>query len=98
LPIAEKAVALAPGVSSVTDTLGWIHFLMGNLVDAERVLTQAAKEAPPLAEVHVHLAQLYAKTSRAALAASSVKRALELKADLRTRKDVAQLLRELGIQ
>ena len=64
LPIAEKAVALAPGVSSITDTLGWIHFLMGNLVEAERVLTQAAKEAPPLAEVHVHLAQLYEKTSR----------------------------------
>ena len=98
LPIAEKAHALAPGVSSITDTLGWTHFLMGNLVEAERVLTQAANEPPPLAEVHVHLAQLYAKTSRTELAAGAIKRALELKADLRTRKDVAQLLQQLGVR
>jgi uncharacterized protein (TIGR03790 family) len=98
LPIAEKAHALAPGVSSITDTLGWIHFLMGNLVDAERVLTQAATEAPPIPDVHVHLAHLYAKTSRTELAAVAINRALELKADLRTRKDVAQLLQQLGIR
>jgi tetratricopeptide (TPR) repeat protein len=98
LPIARQAHALAPGISSVTDTLGWVYYLMGNLPEAERLLTQAAKEAPPLAEVQIHLAQLYVTTSRSALAGDALKRALQLEPELRSRKDVADLLRQLNIQ
>ncbi len=71
---------------------------MGNLSEAERILTQAAKESPPLAEVHVHLATLYTKTARPELAAEEIQRALKLKAELRGRKDVAELLRHLNIR
>ena len=98
LSIAEKAYRLAPGVSSVTDTLGWIHFLMGNHSEAERFLTQAANEPPAIAEARVHLAMLYAKTARPQLAGEELQRALKLKPELRSRTDVAELVRELKIQ
>ena len=98
LRLAERASSLAPGVSSITDTLGWIHFLMGNLADSERVLLQAAAESPALAEVHVHLAQVYAKTSRLGLAGSALKRAFEMDGSLRARADVVELSTKLGIK
>jgi Flp pilus assembly protein TadD len=96
LPIAQRAQTLDPGNSSITDTLGWIHFLMGNFTEAERVLTQAANEPPPNAEVHVHLAHLYAKTARPEMADSAIRRAVEMQPDLKTRKDVAELLSKTG--
>ena len=98
LPIAQKAATLAPGVSSITDTLGWTLFLMGNVAEAERVLTQASKEPPLIAEVHVHLAQLYAKTARPELAAAAIQRAIEIQPDVKTRKEVAELLLKLNIR
>jgi uncharacterized protein (TIGR03790 family) len=97
LPLAEKAYAASGKHPSVADTLGWVHYLLGHQSEAESLLNVAAKGAPNLAEAHVHLAELYAGSARTELAASELKRAIEIEADLRDRADVVKLRLRLGL-
>ncbi len=97
LPFARDAHAASKGaVPSITDTLGWIHYLLGNLAEAEKLLSEAAAGAPDNAEIHVHLAHVYAARGRNDLAARTLDKSLRLDATLADREDVKALRDRLG--
>lgn len=52
-----KALELAPNDPFITDSLGWVEFQSGNLVEALRIL-QGAFESKPDAEIAAHLGEV----------------------------------------
>ena len=95
LPIAQKAYTTSKGEARVTDTLGWIHYLLGNTAEAEALIAQAASLAPTNAEIHLHLAHAHLARNRADLGLAALKRSLQLDAALASREDVKKLRDEL---
>jgi tetratricopeptide (TPR) repeat protein len=57
LQLIEKAHQLSPDDPYILDSLGWIHFRMGDLKRAREVL-ERAYNAKPEAEVAIHLAEV----------------------------------------
>ena len=53
----QKALELAPGDPFITDSLGWVEFRAGNMVEAQRILEGAFK-ARPDAEIAAHLGEV----------------------------------------
>ena len=58
LPFAERAHALAPGVGNISDTLAWVHHLLGNKSQASRYIADALRSEPNNAEVRLHAAAI----------------------------------------
>jgi tetratricopeptide (TPR) repeat protein len=53
----EKAVQLSPDDAFIQDSLGWVHFRLGHLDEAARILTQAyARQPDP--EIAAHLGEV----------------------------------------
>lgn len=57
LQLLEKADQLSPGDPYILDSLGWVHFRLGNLKQARSYLEQSYA-ARPESEVMVHLAEV----------------------------------------
>ena len=57
LKLIEKAHELSPADPYILDSLGWVHFRMGDLKRAREYL-ERAYEAKPEAEVTIHLAEV----------------------------------------
>jgi uncharacterized protein (TIGR03790 family) len=94
---AQKAYELSKGaVPSITDTLGWVHFLLGQHAEAEKYLSEAATAAPNNADVQLHLAHVYAARGRADLAAKAIARCVQLDPTSAERADVKELRAKLG--
>lgn len=54
-----RAVELRPGNGYIQDSLGWIHFRMGNLEQARDELLYAAELVPEDPHIHDHLGDVY---------------------------------------
>jgi uncharacterized protein (TIGR03790 family) len=97
LASAQKAYDLSKGVvPSIVDTLGWIHYLLGQHAEAEKYLADAAAAAPTNADVQLHLAHVYAARGRTDLAAKAIARCLQLDPKLAERADLKELRARLG--
>lgn len=59
LKLAEQAVSQQPENASYLDTLGWIYFKSGNLIQAEQYLQIAIKTGVAGAEIFEHLGDVY---------------------------------------
>jgi len=57
LTLVEKALALAPDDAFIMDSLGWVHFRLGNLKEAEETLRKAYQLRPD-PEIGVHLGEV----------------------------------------
>jgi Flp pilus assembly protein TadD len=57
LQLIEKAHELSPSDPYILDSLGWVHFRMGDLKRAREYLQRAYDEKPE-AEVAIHLAEV----------------------------------------
>lgn len=77
LEYANKAVAIQPDNPSILDTVGWIHFRLGNLDEAEEYLRKSVKfqESSPTL---VHLAEVLAAKKEYDRARNALRRAEEL--------------------
>ena len=53
----ERAVQLSPDDAYIQDSLAWVHFRMGNLREARRILEAAYKKRPD-AEIAAHLGEV----------------------------------------
>ncbi|MBU3725113.1 MAG: tetratricopeptide repeat protein [Burkholderiaceae bacterium] len=53
----EQALALAPNDAHIIDSMGWVHFRLGNLTLAEQYLRQAQRQQPD-AEISTHLGEV----------------------------------------
>ena len=57
LVLVEKALALKPGESAIIDSLGWIHYRLGQLDEALQQLRRAYAKTPD-AEIGAHLGEV----------------------------------------
>ena len=96
LPFAQKAWLLGPRKPEITDTLGWVHHLLGHRTEALRFLTQAAKAAPENPEFLVHVASAYAAAGQLQAAERDLNRAITIREDLDDRADVQALRAQIG--
>ncbi len=76
LVLIQKAVKLDPTSGAYLDSLGWVHFRLGNLDLAEKHLTEAARLEPFDATVHEHLGDLFAARGDRAKAVVAYRRAV----------------------
>ncbi len=95
LPLAERAYALSNGHPSMADTLGWVQHLLGNEVEAAKLIAGAVKASPSSAELQFHLAAVLAATGALDEAQKALARALALDPSLDARADVKGLAEKL---
>ncbi|MDX1933245.1 MAG: tetratricopeptide repeat protein [Capsulimonadales bacterium] len=81
LQLTLRAAQAAPLSGEVLDSYGWALFRKNDLVGAQRILRQAVDLEPNIAEIHYHLARVYAATSRWREAEIEYRRAIELRPD-----------------
>jgi cellulose synthase operon protein C len=89
---AERAYRLAPKVSSVNDTLGWVLVRNGQAAGAVDYLRQAAKLDPNDPNVQYHLAYVLAKTGHPAEARQILGKILVKGQPFESRSEAQQLL------
>ena len=90
-PLAQKAVALVPNDPALADTLAWIEYLLGNHVEAAKLIERAAKALPANSEVQLHAAFIHAAVNEWPAADRELKAALRISPDLAKREDVREL-------
>jgi uncharacterized protein (TIGR03790 family) len=96
LPLATRAASLAPANASMSDTLGWIHHLLGNDQEALRLIEPASRVLTENAETQLHAAVIYAALGRLDDAAKALRTAGQLDPSLKMRvefRDVEQKLK-----
>jgi len=59
LEMAERAVAMEPGNAAYLDTIGWIHYKLGNLESAKLYIQQSIDTGQASATVYEHLGDVY---------------------------------------
>ena len=91
LPLARRARELAPQSGAIADTLGWLEHLSGDDSSAAATLSDAARLAPDVGEIHLHLAQLYAAGGNREGARRELAAALALDPSLEARPEVHSL-------
>ena len=91
LPFSEQAFDVRSIFAQIGDTLGWSHFLLGNVTEAERYLHEAAAGAPESAEIQLHLAIFESSRGRPSAASAALQKALSLDPSLEKRADVKEL-------
>ena len=73
-----RAVRAEPTNGSFLDSLGWVHFKLGQLDEAEKHLSDAARRSPRSATIHEHLGDLYQKRGKTEEARTAWQKALSL--------------------
>jgi tetratricopeptide (TPR) repeat protein len=81
LGMIERAVRAEPTNPSFLDSLGWAHFKLGKLKEAERYLSDAARRNPASATIQEHLGDLFHQLGQQEKAQASWRRALSLAAE-----------------
>jgi tetratricopeptide (TPR) repeat protein len=94
LGFAERAFSLAP-TAAIADTLGWIHYLLGNTTLAAPLLARAAVAMPESAEVQLHAAFALAAVDSTAKAREALAAALKLNPAFAERADVKDLQKKI---
>jgi len=79
LGMIEKAVQQRPSDGYIVDSLGWVHFRLGNFAEAVRYLERAVELRPGDPTINDHLGDAYWKVGRRLEARFQWRRALALK-------------------
>ncbi len=64
LQLIQRAVELDPYNGAYLDSLGWVHYRLGNLEEAERYLRRALERVPRDPTVNDHLGDVYYRQGR----------------------------------
>jgi len=78
LPMIERAVELRPRDGYIIDSLGWVHFRLGNVEKALGYMEQAVELRPQDPTINDHLGDVYWRAGRRAEARFQWERALRL--------------------
>lgn len=95
LPLARKAAALTPRDPKVIDTLGWIHYLLGNYGEAAKFLGEAVRGDPGTAETQLHAALAFFAVGSYKSAETHLNEAVRLNGEYDSRDDVRDLRAKL---
>lgn len=96
LPLALKALSLAPRDATILDTVGWVQYLVGNTAEAAKLLVQASQGAPGNPDIRLHTAFALASQGARAAAQAELEQALKLAPTFEKRPDVQELKTRLG--
>ena len=96
MPLAVRALALAPDHPFVMHTLAWIHHLLGNNDEALRLLEPVVRARSGDADMRFHVAIVYAALGRMDDAANALKVALKLNPALRERAEFQDVQRKIS--
>ena len=96
LPLAKRAAALAPRSGGVLDTWAWIEHLLGNHGVSAKLLSDAIKLDPALAELRWHAAVVAAAQGDRPKAESELKEAVRLDSSLEERSQTRELRERIG--
>lgn len=77
LPLAQQAYALGRGAALIADTLGWVHYKLGDLAKATSFLQEAVAGVPARADIRVRLGLVLAAQQRWSDAEGELSRAKE---------------------
>ncbi|MBS4028249.1 MAG: tetratricopeptide repeat protein, partial [Ignavibacteriales bacterium] len=75
--MAEKALAKQPKNTSYLDTMGWVHFKLGNYSDAKNFIQQAIEGGDASAEVNEHMGDVFYKLNEVQNAMEYWRKAVE---------------------
>ncbi len=78
LPMIERAVELRPRDGYIVDSLGWVHFRLGNVDKALGYMERAVELRPQDPTINDHLGDVYWRVGRQAEARYQWERALRL--------------------
>ena len=95
LPLATRAAALLPRSATLSDTLGWIHHLLGNDQEALRLIEPASRALTANAEVQFHVAAIYASVGRLNDAEKALETASSLDPSLKVRADYREVQQKI---
>jgi TonB family protein len=93
LKMVQRAVDAAPDNGAYLDSLGWAHFKLGHLDEAERCLDKALKGSYKSPVLYEHLGDIYEKQGRRELSMGMWQKALSLKPPP---EDASRLKAKLG--
>jgi tetratricopeptide (TPR) repeat protein len=96
LPLAARALALAPEHPFVMHTLAWVHHLLGNNDEALRLLEPVVRARSGDADMRFHIAIVYAAVGRMEDAANALKLAVKLNPALRERAEFQEVQRKIS--
>ena len=96
LPLAERAVRLAPGNAIYMDTAGWAAFVGGDQAKALQLLRDARLRAPDNPAIRYHLAAALARSGRRDEARMELKMALAQGRDFEGADEANRLMQTLG--
>lgn len=74
----QKAVELKPKNGYIRDSLGWVHYRMGDFAKASKEIHEALKMEPGDPYIHEHLGDIYTKLGEDKKAKQAYKKAQEL--------------------
>lgn len=95
LELIKQAVGNEPMNPTYLDSLGWANFKLGQITEAEKNLTDAARLAPNSAAIQHHLGDLYNQQGKTELARAAWRQALTL---TKNRSETEKLKIKLGEQ
>jgi len=96
LEYAQRAHAVAPQNTAITDTLGWIMVQKGDAANGVKFLQLAANAAPNSPDIQYHYAAALGATGKKGDAADLLKKALADGKDFEGKKDAQALLDKLS--
>jgi len=95
LLLAQNALKERPGDPSITDTIGWIHFKMGDTKQALGFMQTALAKGADNSTINYHMGVMLAKTGKTSEAKQYLQKALASNQAFYGKDDATQLLRSL---
>ena len=91
----KQAVDIDPTNPSYLDSLGWAHFKLGKMAEAELYIREALRQDSASATINEHLGDVYFAQSKADQAKTYWQRSLNLATDT---KEIERLKKKLGVK
>lgn len=95
LPLAERAYRLSGEAPTVADTLGWVHYKLGETIKALPFLERASQLAAPNVDILAHAAAIHADVKNMAQARADLDALLKLDPKAADRPDVKALMAKI---
>ena len=95
LPLAERAYRLSAQNAAIADTLGWVHFKLGDAAAALPYLDRAVRLEPKSVDILVHAAAVHVSLNNRAQARTYLDSAIKADPKASDRNDVKALMAQI---
>jgi len=93
--LALGALKIRPGDPAILDTLGWVHYRIGNNSQAGELIEQALKGAPDAAILNYHMGMVHYKNGEKEASRDRLQKALESEGDFYGRDTAVTTLEKI---